>query len=107
MAEMFFFAILTLVVLGSGAWLLFDFGELWRDRAPAWPQRFARAERVPAWLRKTAGACAPNDLPPTLGPARLPSFAWHAAPDVDAKHGSPRRGHRPRRSRTSTLRPAV
>jgi hypothetical protein len=105
-SEAVFFGALALVVIGSAAWLLQDFGERWRERPQAWPRRLAAGERIPAWMRRGVASTRALNLPPMLGPARLPSLARHepAAPD---ERRPLRRTERPRRSRPTTLRPAV
>jgi hypothetical protein len=105
MGDLIFYGVLILVAASSAAWLLYDFYRRFQRRV-VFPARPSSADRPPSWMRKDCAAHRLSALPPTLGPARLPSFARSGSPAPTGKP-APRRTQRPRRPRTSSLNHAV
>jgi hypothetical protein len=97
---MLFYSTLALVAIGCAWWLVRDFA-----LALAFPRRLARRASVPAWMRRDAGLHRLPDVPPLVGPVRLPSFAAREA--CAARARAPRRVQRPRRAKARILGHAV
>jgi hypothetical protein len=107
MAEVAYFGTLVLIALGSAVWFLHDFKRRLHDSVDEIAaQHRPVKERVPEWLSAVGERRRLPSLPPTFGPARLPSFARDVAPISMEKAPAVRAPRRRHRLRASTLRSA-